>query len=53
MKKLIAILAVGAVVSTVALGMSLPQFEDSQVQQKIDARLHQLLVKARIASQAK
>lgn len=53
MKKMIAMLAVaGAVVSGVAMGMSTPRFDDTQVQEKIDARLHQLLVKARIAKQA-
>ena len=54
MKKLIAMLAVGGVVlSGVAMGMSSQsQVDDAQVQAKIDARLHDLLVKARIERQA-
>ncbi|MBS1152316.1 MAG: hypothetical protein H6Q89_4014 [Myxococcaceae bacterium] len=55
MKKLIAMLAVGgAVLSGVAMGMSshAQQIDDAQVQAKIDARLHDLLVKARLERQA-
>ena len=56
MKKLIAMLAVGAaVLSGVAMGMSSEQAtqnDDAVVQAKIDARLHDLLVKARIERQA-
>lgn len=52
MKKLIAMLAVGAVVlSGVAMGMSF-ESEDAQVEAKIDARLHDLMVKARISRQS-
>ncbi len=54
MKKLIGLLAVaGVVLSGVAMGMSVQsqQEEDAQVQAKIDARLHDLLVKARIERQ--
>lgn len=52
MKKLIAMLAVGGVVlSGVAMGMS-SRGTDAQVEAKIDARLHDLLVQARISRQA-
>ncbi len=55
MKKLIAMLAVvGAVLSGVAMGMSAQsqsQIDDAEVHQKIDARLHHLLVQARIDRQ--
>ncbi len=54
MKKLIAMFAVGAVVlSGVAMATSAAQVTDeAYVQAKIDARLHDLLVKARIDRQA-
>ncbi len=54
MKKMIAMLAVGGVVlSGMAMGMSAQsQVDDAQVVAKIDARLHDLLVKARISRQA-
>lgn len=49
MKKLIAVLAVGAVVlSGVAMGMSQQEVDEAKVQEKIDARLHDLLVQARL-----
>jgi hypothetical protein len=54
MKKMIAMLAVGGVVlSGVAMGMSEQsrKVDEAQVQAKIDARLHDLLVKARIERQ--
>ena len=54
MKKLIAMVAVGGVVlSGVAMGMGSQQIDDAQVQAKIDARLHDLLVKARLERQAR
>lgn len=51
MKKLIAILAMGGVLSGVAMAMTGPAAIDREVEAKIDARLHDLLVKARLERQ--
>lgn len=49
MKKLIAVFGLaGVVLSGVAMGMSSASVNDQEVEAKIDARLHDLLVKARL-----
>lgn len=53
MKKMIVMFAVvSGVLSGVAMGMSTTAVEDKIVEQKIDARLHDLLVKARLGRQS-
>ena len=48
MKKLIAMLAAGVVLSGVAMGRSTQAAAEVEVQAKIDARLHDLLIQARL-----